>query len=577
MKEKIFVLLDELVSMSGSEYTTESLNLELDELNKKINGLKSLIKKTKENMNDSKYLDLSAQMMDRNIEITLKQRIGNLEDSINDIETNIDASVEKEKNNSAMLEKLETEITETKKLIEAFNNKKRNTLDTMVSATYETLLSEYKKKLKEKENSLNESLKEKDNIGNEIEYLSTTNQELLNKLSSTKEKLEETQETLKNEKNYFDYNSKKMDEKNLGNLEKELKEYENQKLTILTDPANLANEAKNLIVQENWNNAISKIKELITVLKTIPYINETDSKFLTKKANELKANIEDKRSEINAKTYETRENDVLTSRIAYLTDLNDNLQDKIKTIEEITADIDNKMVLDLKNEIDNTENNRMVVENNLQDLEKLTDNKDNVDLLATIMAYRKELSSIDKVLASQNNDLESLVDFSLSLEDLGITKLKEHEKANTATIKDLEKELSLKIKFKDEKTKLQDQNDLDQMEKELKLITNSLKYNKTPDEIYQDIDVIMASIDFDEPVRRTRTQHMNVVVPKLNEIKPEVKKDNNIKNNNDGRIKVVEIIPVNPIKNNKEEVPQINTNSKDIGFDELADYIGGNK
>lgn len=577
MKEKIFVLLDELVSMSGSEYTTESLNLELDELNKKINGLKSLIKKTKENMNDSKYLDLSAQMMDRNIEITLKQRIGNLEDSINDIETNIDASVEKEKNNSAMLEKLETEITETKKLIEAFNNKKRNTLDTMVSATYETLLSEYKKKLKEKENSLNESLKEKDNIGNEIEYLSTTNQELLNKLSSTKEKLEETQETLKNEKNYFDYNSKKMDEKNLGNLEKELKEYENQKLTILTDPANLANEAKNLIVQENWNNAISKIKELITVLKTIPYINETDSKFLTKKANELKANIEDKRSEINAKTYETRENDVLTSRIAYLTDLNDNLQDKIKTIEEITADIDNKMVLDLKNEIDNTENNRMVVENNLQDLEKLTDDKDNVDLLATIMAYRKELSSIDKVLASQNNDLESLVDFSLSLEDLGITKLKEHEKANTATIKDLEKELSLKIKFKDEKTKLQDQNDLDQMEKELKLITNSLKYNKTPDEIYQDIDVIMASIDFDEPVRRTRTQHMNVVVPKLNEIKPEVKKDNNIKNNNDGRIKVVEIIPVNPIKNNKEEVPQINTNSKDIGFDELADYIGGNK
>ena len=578
MKDKIFVLLDELVSMSGSSYTTESLNLELDEISKKIDKIKDRIAKKKNTVYDNKYLNVSEQMVDRNLQISLEQRINSLQNSIDDLEANIQTSLGKEQNNYNKISHLEKEITEGEKLISAFTIKKQKSNNKEVKATYESLLEDQRTRLDEQQKEYDLAIKEKNEIAEELSYLSATNNEQIDNLKDTKDKLDKIRTKLSNEKNYYNYDEKQNDEEELSSLSKQIDKFESQRLDLLTNPANLASEAKKFIVQEDWNNAIGKMKELVTVLKTVPYINETDENILKKDYEDLKQQIDNKEKEIKNNTYATTENDVLESRIAYLTDVITNFVEKSDAIKGIVDDIDDKMILDLKNEIDNTEIEKKTVLDNLKELEDLVQIDDSVDLLASIASYKKELESIEKIIDSQTEELERLVDFSSKLENECVDRIEDRISKNKKTIKELEREVSLKAKLKDEKAILKDNEELDKLKSDLKLIENSMKFNKTPDELYSEIDVLMGSIDFDVPVVRERKKRkIEEPANTIEELSIEQPED-------DGRIKVIEIIPVNPLKENKEvktekkveEVPPLDTNPSDIGFNDLVDFIGGN-
>jgi chromosome segregation ATPase len=190
MKDKIFVLLDELVSMSGSSYTTESLNLELDEISKKIDKIKDRIAKKKNTVYDNKYLNVSEQMVDRNLQISLEQRINSLQNSIDDLEANIQTSLGKEQNNYNRISHLEKEITEGEKLISAFTIKKQKSNNKEVKATYESLLEDQRTRLDEQQKEYDLAIKEKNEIAEELSYLSATNNEQIDNLKDTKDKLD---------------------------------------------------------------------------------------------------------------------------------------------------------------------------------------------------------------------------------------------------------------------------------------------------------------------------------------------------------------------------------------------------
>jgi hypothetical protein len=572
MKDKIFVLLDELVSMSGSLYTTESLNLELGELDKKITKIKDNIKKKNLFISENNYLNLSEQMVDRNLQISLEQRLNTLQNSIDDLNGEIQNSLGKEQENYKKIQHLEKEIKESQNLIASFNYKKQKATNKEVKNTYESLILDENKKLDEEQSLYDNANKEKNQITEELQCLSDTNNEHIDDLKETKDRLNEIKIKLANEKNYYDYDSEQKDNRELSEMSQNLDELESKRLVLLTNPANLASEAKKMLVQEDWNNAIAKIKELITVLKSVPFINETDDTKLKENYDNVKAKIDSMEKEIENKSYDTVENDVIVNRVAYLTEIITNFEGKSKSIKEIVDDIDNKMVLDLKNEIDNSIIQKNGVKGNLEELKRLSENDDSVELLASIMAYQKELESIEEIIDGQSEDLERLVDFSAKLESEFIDRINDRILADKKIIKELERQLSLKAKFKDEKAKLQDAKELNKLKLDLKLIENSMKFNKTPDEIYNEIDVLMGSIDFDVPVIRERKKS---VLPS----------NRDIDTNGNERLKVIDIIPINPVKKdnkeitneeeNNDDIPPLNTNPSDIGFNDLVDYIGG--
>jgi chromosome segregation ATPase len=570
MKEKLFILLDELVSMGCSTYTTESLNLEVTELNKKISALNSLIRATKENMDDSKYFDASSQMVDRNIEISLKKRIKSLNISIEQTEQNLEDALENERKSHNRINKLENDLKESEKLITTYQNKIASS-KTSTAKMYQDLLEIEEQNLSKLESDLKIAQSKAKEINNELEILSSTKKELTEKLADEKNNLANTSKSLENEKNYFDYQEKQKDEEELNKLKRELDDLEKQKLILLTDPASLADDAKKLIVAQRWNDAISKTKELITVLKSVPYINDKNDEKLKQVIESIKAEIENKRNEINNKDYTTKDNEVITSRINYLADLTANLNSKVDKFNSLIDDIDIKMVKDLKLEIDETRKQRQIISDYLKKLTNLSKNNSSVDILASIASYQKELDAVDVLLQRELDDLDYLVNFSTDLATNCVDKLKGKIAISEKEISALEKKLSLKGHLKDTISEDNDNQKLKDLEVKLRYLENRAKFAKTPDEIYSEIDVLMGSLDFDEPY-----------IPKKKKVKEEIVDTDSLNEETIGQENTnldeqfIEI-PEAPIETPvPKEIPVLDKTPDSIGFNDIVSFIDGN-
>ena len=576
MKEKIFILLDELVSMSNSQFTTESLELELADVNKKITRINNTIKKFESSINDSKYFDISSQMMDKNVEINLKKRIASTQDALEEIEVHLQDALAKEKENHVSLDKTQSTIADYEKLVKILKQKQNILKNEDAKNIYEDLIAETTNKLHLLEDDKDQALLCKSEIEKELDLLSTSKQELIEKLEEEKQKLTDTQKELANEKNYYDYEAKRMDEDYLSELNEKLSNYEHQKLQLLTDPANLAIEAKKIIIEGSVTEAISKIKELVSVIEEIPDIKEKNVNKLQTKRDELRAEIENKKNDIGNKEYKTKENTCLESRIDYLTDFVNELKNRSMSIKTMIDDIDNKSVIELKLEITASEENKKDIMENIEQLEELKDNNNSVNLIASIKSYQKELNTINKTIEKQTNDLEYLVNLSCMLEN-NVSNLEKKIAEKNNEITSLERELSLKSKLIDEKSKIEDEDQLNSLQKELDYIENRLKYKRTPEDIYNDIDCLLGSLDFDEPVKRTRLSRSQ----KYNEIKPTSEPEKTetlqIKEPIQPKKKRLKIVDIEEPKKESEQKPEPTNYEKepeDIGFNEILSLIG---
>ena len=560
MKEKVFMLIDELVAMSESNYSPEGLSLELSEIEKKISNTKKSIKKFESSMDDSKYFNISLQMMDRNIEVTLNKKIKEIKNSIEELDAHITESSNNEKKVKEQLEKVEKNIEEYEKLLSILNSK----LETIKNKDTKKV---YKDIIDNTTNSLNKHIDQKDSLTLEneeleksLEMLKTSKQELEEKMQQEKEKLANTKHDLANEKNYYNYNLKKEDEEYLDSLKEGLEKLENEKLAILTDPANLANEAKKLITDNKSADAISKIKELVSVIEDSSPIKESD----TKKLNELKeqalADLENKKNEIAEKDYKTDENNVLESRVADINSIIENLEKNSANLKETILEIDTKSVVSLKLEIEETQESKETVEKSLEELEELKKDNNASSLYTSIITYEKELSSIDKVINKQTEDLEYYVNLSSDLESI-VEAVDKKINEKKKEIEQLEKNISLKSKLTDEKKRLKDEEELKALEKNVKDIDKKIRIKRSPKEIYNEIDCLLGSLDFDEPIKR------------VHEPKPLRKQAKNL----DEKSKKIKIINIDEEDNEpieSEPSPNIDIDFDKMGFEDIVSLLG---
>ena len=466
MKNKVFELINKLISLSGSKYTKEQLEKELSDYNININMLLEKLANFKNELSEERYFDQSAKVIDQNMELSLQTELNNLENKLKQVlenYTNIKNSIEKttwymnkQKDSIKLYDEL-LKKTASNSVKESVGNKQ-----------YEEMIAYTEGKLNKAINNKNFQNKKLESLV-EKETLIKNEKEVLEKnIKSSKNKLEELKIKLKDNKNYYNEALKIADNSELTKLEEELKTAERAKLALMTTPYCLANDLKNLVNDDKHIESGFKLKELISVLETLPYINDNNKKELEKELNKL-----------NKRYIFLKER---VSKNEYISDNKKNLNNLKVIINKVIKDLtnDKENILKIKNNVDKERIPYFFDKIKKYDLE---DNFNEV--LDNLFKYSNVLNH--KLLNTIDNDIEQL---EILLETIDIKVDKEQ----------------------DDSLKKKDLIEIKELDKSIRLLERRIASDKSIVEMYEELDMLLSSLEFADDM-----QYIKVV--KITDIK----------------------------------------------------------
>ncbi len=466
MKNKVFELINKLISLSGSKYTKEQLEKELSDYNININMLLEKLANFKNELSEERYFDQSAKVIDQNMELSLQTELNNLENKLKQVlenYTNIKNSIEKttwymnkQKDSIKLYDEL-LKKTASNSVKESVGNKQ-----------YEEMIAYTEGKLNKAINNKNFQNKKLESLV-EKETLIKNEKEVLEKnIKSSKNKLEELKIKLKDNKNYYNEALKIADNSELTKLEEELKTAERAKLALMTTPYCLANDLKNLVNDDKHIESGFKLKELISVLETLPYINDNNKKELEKELNKL-----------NKRYIFLKER---VSKNEYISDNKKNLNNLKVIINKVIKDLinDKENILKIKNNVDKERIPYFFDKIKKYDLE---DNFNEV--LDNLFKYSNVLNH--KLLNNIDNDIEQL---EILLETIDIKVDKEQ----------------------DDSLKKKDLIEIKELDKSIRLLERRIASDKSIVEMYEELDMLLSSLEFADDM-----QYIKVV--KITDIK----------------------------------------------------------
>jgi hypothetical protein len=285
MRNKAFELINILIAFSNTKYTKEMLEAELKTFTEKINDKFEKINLLENKILSNKYTDHSLRLIDENIKTNLIKKI---EKDESDYKFKSDkfqkVLVEKEKLTAQKI-KVNKKYEVLKHLLESLTN---NLIENKTSKEdYETIIRENEFKLDEFLSELNEINEKLVKINKDENYFKALSDDIYNLIKINRNKLLELDKNLNDENHYINEEEKSKDEQELNLLKEELKNVEKEKLVLLTSPFCLANDLIRLIKEEKFNESNFKLKELISVLETYPYLNENNEESLNKELKKL--------------------------------------------------------------------------------------------------------------------------------------------------------------------------------------------------------------------------------------------------------------------------------------------------
>ena len=315
MHTEVFNNIDILMNMANSPLNVEEINMELASLKRQIKNKQNEIDDLKSLMTESRYFNASNELVDKNIEISWKNKITRLNRRIKEIKF----SLEESKNNE---KKLHTEISTLKEKLA----KNENYLETLRvkanSATnnnyYQNLLDKEQKSVEELNKELSEKSKMYESALKELELNNQAFNELSSKLDTEKTRLNDVLDNLENPNAYIDEDLKARDEEKLATLNSELEQLEKRKVELLTDSNMIGADAKELIIENDIYEALNKIKELVTIVKSKPYMDISSSSILEEELEKKESLRVELSTLIDNKKYDEIDTDIVTKRIDYL-------------------------------------------------------------------------------------------------------------------------------------------------------------------------------------------------------------------------------------------------------------------
>lgn len=539
MTTDVFENIDILLMMADSKLNIDEASTELMSLTKQIASKKSELEDLKTLMTDTRYFNASNELVDKNIEISIKNKLNHLNSRLKELSLNLEE-----------IKKEESEMHEDITNIKNSLSSNEEYLTTLEIKTKNTNNNDYYKSLfaKELENNkrLTENLQTKEKayleILKELELTTTSHNELQSRISYEKERLLDIEENLSNPKAYFDENLKNNDEKKVANLESEIIKSEKRQEELLKDANILGADAKALILENNNNEALEKIKELVKVVKSKPYM-DINSKSILDEELEKKEGLRVELSNlIENKTYEGLNSNAIKERKIFLQEQIDSTTNLINEYKKDIMDIDQFIntklgtnITSLETEINKLENSKNEYRNMLKEKNKPLRTKTRLE--QALNQVIKEKNILEEILASYKEDLIAKIKDTNSLEEL-IATLNTKLTNYNLELEKLSKMSSLDYNVKDLVSEEKDKEELSTLNEEIRAIKNRQKFDKTPDEIYDAIEMSLASTKNNTTREAKNKNNLSIDI-------------DNLTSEESPRLKVIEMIPVEAKENNE--------------------------
>lgn len=578
MQRDIIELIDTLVKMAGSNSSYETLSQELDEIKKIITQKEIDLKDLKESMSDDKYFDASGEVVDRNIEISLTKKIKRLNKMAEEIKEDMASSTADEELLHDGIKTLKAELDASSQYIEVIEERINNTSSNEIRENYQELLTIERNNYATIELKLSEQKAEYEKVEKQIEALSIALSELDNTVKKEEEKLAETKASLANPKTYIDEALKKEDEEKLTKLATEIDELDKKRLTILTDPALVANDVKELVANNDTANSLIKLKELITLVKSKPYMDEVNREALEETLVKLENELAEFKKMVEAKKYNGQDSDLIEERINYLKNIIELAKINIDQIRENITIIDTQRVSFIKGKITNAESQAKIIENTIEDYRVLLNSNDNrsekskTSIKSSYNKKLKELDTVHEIINAYKDDLRALIKEAFDAENVEIKTINERIKEHEEEIARLNKLMVLNSKIKDVIAEEKDKTKIKELTEAIKNIKFCLSFEKTPDEIYDEIEMILGSIGYVENKRPNKLRSQKYTFEKIEETSEVIEEPKVVKPENKpiveddlpifegyknitqpaNRFRVVEIIPIDTHEEPKE-------------------------
>ncbi len=534
MNTEVFNSIDTLINMANSSLNIDEVNTELININRNIKNKRNEIEDLKSLMVDSRYFNASNELVDKNIEISLKNKINRLNRKVKDIKNTLEEVKTREK-------RVYKDITTLKEKLEA-NIKYVDTISEKVKSSKD---NEYYKNLLKKEQDnvqeLNEELESKNSLYEEIlKELELNNQalkELTEKLEQEKLRLNDIMDNLDNPNAYIDEDLKKQDEEQLDKLMNDLDKLEKRKIELLTDANMIGADAKEFLINSDITSAVNKIKELVTIVKAKPYMDISSGSVLDEELEKKEALRDELASLIDNKNYEEANSGEISKRITYIKEEIKNNQKVIAEYENKIKETDEFVNSNLGVRITDLEKELLALEKKITEYHTLIKDKDKptrvkANLESVVSKKEKERDILNEILTNYKDDLIGKIEITKEDSKIIQNKKEANEKLEQELTK-LNKLTLMDFNTKDLREEEEDKEKLKALNEEIKDIKNRQKFTKTPDEIFDEIDMILSTMKHEDT---------NIQEKLETEVLREEKKEE------PERLKVVEIIPVETVK-----------------------------
>ena len=539
MHTDIFNNIDLLIEMAGSTLNTLDIEGELRDINKEIQDKKGQIEDLKGMMNDTRYFNASSELVDKNIEVSLKSKISRLNRKIKDIQLKLnDVKKEEAKTHDDVIA-LKDRIEKNKEYISLLESKSGK-----LDSAYQSIVEQENMAMESLEQELAKKDKRYQEVLRELEVHEQALKELSDKKNSDSARLREIEDNLGNPNAYIDEDLKSHDEERLNSLNESLVSLQKRRLEYLTDPNMIGMDAKELIANNDFTEALKKIKELVTIVKAKPFMDITNKQILDEELEKKEAERTELANYIDSKNYAGMSSNVAQKRIEYLNKelekekaLILQYQEENKKIEqEIGADL-SPLIGGLEEEIRNISSEIEDYQTLLQDNTKSRKTKTNLE--NAILKKEKEKDAMNDILDNYKKDLLFKIKSSNRLEKL-LERYNQDITQKTEEIEELNRMALFDGASKDYIEEEQDKEKLKKINDEIKQIKNCRKYDRTPDEIYDQIEMLLANTKVDAPIKEEKEEENQVEVPIDGLFDNEPTKEEPL-------IKVVEMIPATTV------------------------------
>ncbi len=540
MQTGLLKKIDLLVEMAESTTSVDTLRAELKEVESEISELKDELVVLRESRED-KYFKVSEKQVDENIKVSLEAKIKKQERAIKKLQKEIDTIVSEEADSHNKIVKLKEDIHSSKEYVDELNKRIMTITDVATKDYYESVLEDEQTKIKDLESNLKEMEKQENQYLDELNELNSEMESLNTNLLNDNARLEETKETLNSQNSYIDEELKEQDDKKMQELQKNISALEKRRLEIITDPAIIASDAKEFIIKDEKSNALTKLQELVTIVKSKPYMDIPSSNELTAMLQEEEETATTARDEfaslIDTKNYSSGDTEVIEERIAYLNDSIKDLEKKIKASKEEIREIDDKKFKELTTHLAHTLETYEQLEKELAEYKIIieTENEDKTPKRRAILAAayerkQKELEDVDKIIEHYKNNQKELMKKAYLLENEYVKNYEEEIDQHRQEIRLMEFLLENASKAKDVLAIENDKQKLKDLDAAVKNIKHRQKYNQTPSEIYDEIEVQLGTMDItssllseeEEPAIEEKIEEKEETIPVIEEsLEPE--------------------------------------------------------